>query len=63
MPTKRHLVMADKALEKVDWKKIDALSDEEIEAAARADPDNPLLTDEALTKAKRVRSVDKTAAE
>ncbi len=36
----------EKALDAVDWAELDAMSDEEIEAAALSDPDNPPLTDE-----------------
>jgi len=55
-----------KALDAVDWAKIDAMTDEEIEAAARSDPDNPLLTEEQLARLRVVspRSRKKpTAAE
>jgi putative transcriptional regulator len=34
----------------VDWARLDAMTDEEIEAAARSDPDNPPLTDEQLAQ-------------
>ncbi len=36
---------------------LDAMTDEEIEAAALADPDNPPWTDEQLARAKRVAIV------
>ena len=44
-----------------DWRRLDTMTDEEITAAALADPDNPPLTDEQLAQfrrpalAKRVR--------
>ena len=57
MPTKKQLDEAAKAADKVDWAKLDAMTDEQIEAAARSDPDNPPLTDEQL---KRLRPVRKT---
>lgn len=63
MPTKEQLEAADKALDKVDWEKIDALTDEQIEAAAEADADNPPATDEELARAWRVTPISKTAAE
>ena len=43
-----------RALDAVDWAKIDAMTDEEIEAAARSDPDNPPLTDEELAQMRPV---------
>lgn len=55
MPTKKQLEDADKAAAKVDWAKLDAMTDEEIEAAARSDPDNPPLTDEELKGMRLVR--------
>jgi hypothetical protein len=42
-----------KALDTVDWAKIDALTDEQIEAAARSDPDNPPLTGDELARLRR----------
>jgi putative transcriptional regulator len=44
-----------KALDAVDWAKLDAMTDEEIEAAARSDPDNPPLTDEELKGLRPIR--------
>jgi putative transcriptional regulator len=41
-------------MKQVDWAKIDAMTDEEIEAAARSDPDNPPLTDAELAQMRRV---------
>jgi hypothetical protein len=63
VPTKEQLEAANKALKDVDWKKLDAMTDDEIDAAAEADPDNPPLTDEELASAWRVKPVTKTAAE
>lgn len=34
-----------------DWTRVRAMSDEEIERAAAADPDNPLWTDEEMERA------------
>lgn len=48
MPTKKQLEEADRILKKFDWSKVDALTDEEIIAAAKADPDTSLPTDEEL---------------
>jgi putative transcriptional regulator len=36
-----------------DWRRLDALTDEEITAAALKDPDNPPLTDEQLARFRR----------
>jgi putative transcriptional regulator len=36
-----------------DWRRLDALTDEEITAAALADPDNPPLSDEELAQFRR----------
>jgi hypothetical protein len=46
----------EKALDAVDWARLDAMTDEEIEAAARSDPDNPPLTEEQLAKVRIVRN-------
>lgn len=40
-----------------DWAAIDALSDEEVEARALADPDAPPLTHDQLARLRRVPSV------
>jgi putative transcriptional regulator len=37
-----------------DWRRFDALTDEEVHAAALADPDAPPLTQERLARMKRV---------
>jgi hypothetical protein len=66
VPTKKQLEEAAEAMKQVDWAKIDAMTDEEIEAAARSDPDNPPLTDEELAQMRRVtprRSKKPSAAE
>jgi putative transcriptional regulator len=39
----------------VDWAALDAMTDEEVEAAALADPDNPPLTEEQLARCTLVR--------
>jgi putative transcriptional regulator len=36
-----------------DWRRLDAMTDDEITAAALADPDNPPLTDEQLAQFQR----------
>ncbi len=35
---------------KTDWEQLKSLTDEEIRAAARADPDNPPLTGEEIAR-------------
>ena len=42
---------------RTDWSRVDALSDEEIEHAARADPDAPPLSDEELARFQRIVDV------
>jgi hypothetical protein len=42
-----------KALDAVDWPKLDAMTGEQIEAAARSDPDNPPLTEDELARLRR----------
>jgi putative transcriptional regulator len=39
---------------KTDWARLDAMTEDEIYAAALSDPDNPPLTDEDLKRMKRV---------
>ncbi len=39
---------------KTDWEEVDNLTDEEIEEAAKSDPDSALPTDEELNKFERV---------
>ncbi|MBC7767679.1 MAG: hypothetical protein H7124_02725 [Phycisphaerales bacterium] len=63
MPTKEDLEAAWKAFERVEKARLEAMTDDEIDAAAEADPDNPPLTDEELARAWRVTPVAKTAAE
>jgi hypothetical protein len=63
VPTKKDLEAAKKAFERVDKARLDAMTDDEIDAAAESDPDNPPLTDEELARAWRVTPVAKTAAE
>jgi putative transcriptional regulator len=40
--------------DRTDWGRLDAMTDEEIEANALGDPDNPPLTDEELSRMRRV---------
>ncbi|MGC4108491.1 MAG: hypothetical protein QM753_19380 [Thermomicrobiales bacterium] len=40
-----------------DWERLDAMTEEEIEANALSDPDNPPLTDEQLANAWRPRDL------
>lgn len=40
--------------DRTDWARLDAMSEEEIEANALSDPDNPPLTDEELSRMRRV---------
>jgi len=42
---------------KTDWARLRAMTDDEAEAAAIADADNPLLTSEELTAAQRLPQV------
>jgi len=42
--------MARQAVEETDWARVDAKSDDELTAAAQADPDNPPLTDDQLDR-------------
>lgn len=43
--------------EKTDWKRLCAMTDEAVEAAALSDPDNPPLTEADLSRMKRVPRV------
>jgi hypothetical protein len=70
VPTKRTWTQAEieAELATVDWSRIDCMSDEEIEAAAVADPDSYLPSDEELQeavreRAERLRKARKPAAE
>jgi hypothetical protein len=63
---RKQLEEAAEAAKQVDWTRIDAITDEEIKAAARSDPDNSPLTDEDLAQMRRVtprRSKNPSAAE
>jgi putative transcriptional regulator len=40
--------------DRTDWARLEAMTEEEIEANALADPDNPPLTDEELARMRRV---------
>ena len=42
---------------RTDWRRVDALSDDEIERAARSDPDAQPISDEELAKFQRVVDV------
>ena len=42
---------------RTDWKRVDALTEQEIERAARSDPDCPPLTKERLKRMRRVPQV------
>lgn len=42
---------------RTNWKRLKGVTDEEIEAAARSDPDNPPLSDAELKRMKRVSEV------
>ncbi len=46
----------DKLKDRSDIERLENMTDEEIEAAAKSDPDNPPLTDEQLKKFKRPKS-------
>ena len=46
--------LSHKPTGKTDWKKVWALSDEQIRDAAATDPDAPILTDRELAEFKRV---------
>jgi K+-transporting ATPase c subunit len=70
VPTKRKQTLAELEDEarRFDWSRIEAMTDAEIEAAASADPDSHLPSDEELEEAvrdrtKRLRAAKKPAAE
>lgn len=44
---------------RTDWARVDALSEEEVEAAARSDADNPPWTEEELRDARLVMPEDR----
>ena len=50
MPTKKQLKEATRIAKEFDWSKVDALTDDEIIAAAKADPDSSLPTDAELAE-------------
>jgi hypothetical protein len=54
VPTKKQLKQAAESAKHVDWAKIDKLTDREIEAAAKSDPDNPLLSKDQLRRMRLV---------
>lgn len=43
-----------------DWNEVDNLTDEEIEKAAKSDPDSALPTDEELKSFKRVKNIEES---
>ena len=43
----------------MDWEAFDAITDDDIRASAENDPDNPLLTEEELSRMRRVPDVRK----
>ena len=63
MPTKEDLEAAKKAFERADKARLDAMTDDQIDAAAEADTDNPPATEDELARAWRVTPASKTAAE
>ena len=48
VPTKKQLADANRMLRDFDWSKVDALTDEQIIEAAKADPDSSLPTEAEL---------------
>jgi putative transcriptional regulator len=44
-------------VDRTDWKRLRRLTDEEVEAAARSDPDNPPRTEAELAKMRRIPRV------
>jgi hypothetical protein len=53
VPWSEALAVGREALAKTDWARLDAMTDEEIEANALSDPDNPPLTEEQLDELER----------
>jgi len=43
-----------------DWDEVDKLTDEEIEKAAKSDPDSALPTDEELKGFKRLKNIEES---
>lgn len=43
---------------KTDWKRLENMTEEEIEANARSDPDNPPMTDEDLARMRPINNVN-----
>jgi hypothetical protein len=52
--TESERAFALRELASVDRARLDAMTDEEIEAAAASDPDNPPMTDEELAELARL---------
>ena len=67
MPTKQKWTQAEIAEEvaRFDWSRVDAMSDDQIEAAAAADPDSYVPSEEELKAAveARAKRLRKPAAE
>jgi len=47
----------EKMQSRTDWKRVDAITDEESIRAAEADPDNPPLTDDQLARMRPAKEV------
>ena len=47
---------------KEEWARLEAMTDEEITAAANSDPDNPPLTDEELARVRTARRIQAVRA-
>jgi putative transcriptional regulator len=57
--------VAREAVARIDWARIDAMTEEELTANALSDPDNPPLTEEELAGIRRIvaeREAAKTIA-
>lgn len=61
MPTNEDRKAAKEAADRVDWTKLNALTDTEIDAAADADEINPTMSDE--ERARAYRPIPLAAAE
>src|ERR1700761_891065 len=57
VPNDGNTTMPTEKNNKTDWSRLDAMSDEEAQANALADPDNPPLTSEQLRAAPRMPQV------
>ncbi|MDR6954011.1 hypothetical protein J2X65_003378 [Ancylobacter sp. 3268] len=69
MPSRKQFEESERLLRGFDWSKVDAMTDEQIIEAAKADPDSSLPTDAELAEfdlvipAKSRRKPPKEAAE